>query len=329
MTGLIRNKLGLQLQMVIALFVMASTVGVTGTFASAQDVQVPGKILLVRDGAAWMWQGGDMHEVYSQGNLSDARWSPDGDQILYVVTQDTYSDLVLLDIDTGVTEQLTNNAPPPDLEPGSQLYVGRSSWALDPSWSESGRIAFVADYEESGRMALWLMESPGAGSVLAPELEPTGVDIEGVSLSTSGALAAYCVKSFDGVNYYTTVVLRDLSDGIEYPIVDEPGGVYYPSISPDEQWIAATIRSADGVNDIWVVARSDTTATQITFGEEAIAAAWSPDGEWLAYLRPSGDGFSLWAIPMSDGAATGASVSLGEWDGIDATSGLSWSFAEG
>ena len=327
MTGLKRTKH--RLRLVIALLAMASSVGVPGAFAGAQDGQVPGKILLVRDGAAWMWQGGDMHEVYGQGNLSDARWSPDGDQILYVATQDSYSDLVLLDIDTGTIEQLTNNAPPPDLEPGSQPYVGRSSWALDPSWSESGRIAFVADYEESGRMALWMMESPGTEAVLAPESEPTGVDIEGVSLSASGALAAYCVKSFDGVNYYTIVVLRDLSDGIEYPIVDEPGGVFYPSISPDEQWIAATIRSSDGVSDIWVVARSDSTATQITFGEEAISATWSPDGEWLAYLRPSGDGFGLWVMPISDGAATGTPVSLGEWEGVDATSGLSWSFAEG
>ncbi len=313
----------------IALIVIASAVGVAGTTAGAQDGQIPGKILMVRDGAAWMWQGGDLHELYGDGNLSDPRWSPDGEQILYVATQDTYSDLVLFDIDTGATEQLTNNAPPFDLEPGSQLYVNRSSWALDPSWSESGRIAFIADYEESGRMALWLMESPGAGAVLAPELAPTGVDIEGVSLSASGALAAYCVKSFDGVNYYTTVVLRDLSDGAEYPIVDEAGGVYDPSISPDEQLIAVTIRSPEGVSDIWVVGRADSTATQITFGEQAVAAAWSPDGEWLAYLRPSGDGFGLWAIPMNDGAASGPPISLGEWEGIDATSGLSWSYAEG
>lgn len=275
-----------------------------------------------------MWQGGDTRELHGDGNLSDARWSPDGDQVLYVATQDSYSDLVLWDIDRGVTEQMTDYAPPLDLEPGSQQYVNRSSWALDPSWSsDSGRIAFVSDYEESGRMALWLIESPGADAVLAPEAAPTGVDIEGVSLSASGALAAYCVKSFDGVNHYTTVVLRDLSDGIEYPIGAD-GGVYDPSISPDEQWIAVTHRSPEGISDIWLLGRADGSATQLTFGEQAVAAAWSPDGNWLAYLRPSGDGFGLRVLPMGDGAATGTPISLGEWDGIDATSGLSWSFAE-
>lgn len=327
MTGFTRTRP--RLHLFFSLLVLASTVGMTSSYTRAQDGQVPGKILLVRDGATWMWQGGEVQELFGQGNLRDARWSPDGDQILYVATQDSYSDLVLFDLDTGTTEQLTNNAPPSDLVPGSQLYVTWSSWAIDPSWSESGRIAFIADYEESGRMALWLMESPGADAVLAPELAPTGVDIEGVSLSGRGDLAAYCVKSFDGVNYYTTVVLRDLSDGTEYPFVDEAGGVYDPSISPDEQWIAATIRSPEGVSDIWVVGRSDATATQITFGEEAVAATWSPNGEWLAYLRPSGDGFGLWAIPMSDGSAAGAPIGLGEWDGVDATSGLSWSYAEG
>ena len=316
------------LHLLVVLVVMIAASGATYSVGNAQNGQPPGKILLVRDGVVWIWQGGDLQELYGDSNLSDARWSPDGDEILYVATQDTYSDLVLLDIDRGVTEQLTNNAPPPDLEPGSQLYVNRSSWALDPSWSESGRIAFISDYEESGRMALWLMESVGASAVLAPELEPTGADIEGVSLSESGALAAYCVNSFDGVNYYTSVVLRDLSDGIVYPIVDEPGGVYDPSISPDEQWIAVTIRSPEGVSDLWLWNREDSSTTQLTFGEQAVAATWSPDGDWLAYLRPSGDGFGLWAIPMGNGTAAGPAISLGEWDGVDATSGLSWSFAE-
>lgn len=324
MTSVNRATLLLQVWIVLAMVVSAM---VLGSGVQAQNLLPPGKILMVRDGTIWLWQGGNLNAVYGAGNIKDARWSPDGDRILYVSVHDTYSDLMLLNTATGVAERLTNNAPPPDLEPGSQAYVNRSSWALDPSWSESGRIAFISDYEESGRLALWLMESPGAGAVLAPEIAPTGVDIEGVSLSTSGALAAYCVKSFDGTNYYTSVVLRDLSDGVEYPIVDEAAGVYDPSVSPDEQWIAVTIRSEDGTSDIWVVSRADLRATQITFGEQAVAASWSPDGDWLAYLRPSGDGFGLWVIPMGVGAAAGPAVRLGEWDGIDATSGLSWSLA--
>jgi hypothetical protein len=31
---------------------------------------------------------------------------------------------------------------------------------------------------------------------------------------------------------------------------------------------------------------------------------------------------------MGDGAAAGPPVNLGEWDGVDATSGLSWSYAD-
>jgi len=231
---------------------------------------------------------------------------------------------MLRDLTTGTDDQLTRNAPPLDLEAGSEAYVGRSSWARDPAWSNSGRIAFIADYEETGRMALWLIETPGENAVLAPESEPDVIDIEGVSLSTSGALAAYTVKSFDGVDYNTAVVLRDLSDGIVYPFVEAPGGVYDPAISPDEQWIAVTIRSRAGVSDLWIASRSDGSATQVTFGEQAVAATWSPDGSWIGYVRPSGDGFALQAIPVRNGALTGISVGLGEWDGLDATSGLSW-----
>jgi len=293
--------------------------------AGSQGLQPGGRILFVRDGNVWVWDEGDSSELFGSRAASDARWSPDGDQVLYVSNESSYSNLMLRDLATGAVEQLTDNAPPIDFEPGSALYVGWSSWARDPAWSESGRIAFIADYEESGRMALWLIETPGENAVLAPELAPEAFDIDGTSISVSGALTAYAVKMFDGVDYRTAVVLRDLSDGAVYPLVDEPGGVYDPAISPDEQWIAMTIRSTGGTSDIWIASRADRSATQVTFGEQAVASTWSPDGSWLAYLRPSGDGFALQAIPVARGGPAGASIGLGEWDGLDSTSGMSWS----
>ncbi len=313
-----------RLSTLVAFVLFVAVVAVSLASVSAQDVGPNGRILFVRDGNVWNWDNGDATELFGDGTASDARWSPDGRQVLYVVNDSSYSDLMLHDLRTGNEQQLTNNAPPAEFEPGSQLYVSRSSWARDPAWSASGRIAFIADFEESGRMALWLIETPGEGAILGPESVYDENDIEGVSLSASGALAAYSINGFDGVTYYTAVVLRDLSDGVVYPIVDEMGGVYDPAISPDEQWISVTIRSTDGVSDIWVVSRSDGVATQLTFGEQAVAANWSPDGDWLAYVRPSGDGFALAAIPMGTGSASGEAVNLGEWNGLDATSGLSW-----
>lgn len=304
--------------------VVAGVIALRVRPGESQEPGPSGRISFVRDGNVWVWEQGDATELFGGGTASDARWSPDGDSVLYVANQSTYSDLMLRNLTSGTDEQLTRNAPPIDLEPGSEAYVGRSSWARDPTWSDSGRIAFIADYEETGRLALWLIETPGENAILARELEPDGADIEGVSLSTSGALAAYTVKSFDGVDYSTAVVLRDLSDGAVYPIVEESDGVYDPAISPNEQWIAVTIRSRAGVSDLWIASRSDGSATQVTFGEQAVAATWSPDGSWISYVRPSGDGFALQAIPVRNGALTGISVGLGEWDGLDATSGLSW-----
>lgn len=319
-----RSAVRFRLLLLIVVACSLLMLGVTTGDSAAQLGQPGGRILFVRDGDVWAWDGTDGKELFGSGTASDARWSPDGDQVLYVEYRGSYSDLMLRDLETGTDEQLTENAPPLEMEAGSLEWVNWSSWARDPAWSESGRIAFVADYEPSGRMALWLIETPGEDAVQAPELEPDPVDIEGVSLSESGALVAYSVTGFDGVDYRTSIVLRDLSDGAVYPLVDEPGGVYDPAISPDEQWIAVTIRSRTGVSDIWVVSRSDATATQVTFGEQAVAATWSPDGSWLGYLRPSGDGFALQAIPIQAGGLAGVSVGLGEWDGVDSTSGLSW-----
>lgn len=310
--------------MSIAVLIATAVIGLSLQRARAQAENPPGRILFVRDGVAWVWENGSATELFGDGNVSDPRWSPDGNDVLYVSNQAGYSDLVLWSSVTGTIEALTDNAPPVDLQPGSQEYVTWSSWARDPSWSASGRIGFAADYEPSGRMALWLMESPEAGAVAALEYEPSSRDIEGVSLSTSGELAAYTERTFDGAAYSTTVVLRDLSDGIVYPLLDEVDVAFDPAISPDEQWIAMTIRSASGVSDIWIVARSGLTSSQITLSAQANGAVWSPDGNWLAYVRPDGDEFEILAIPIQNGSAAGEPISLGSWNDVDAASGLSW-----
>lgn len=276
----------------------------------------------MRDGDVWAWSQGGAERVVANGAATDACWSPNGRQVLFVQESDSYSDLVLYDLASGTNQQLTFNAPPLELEPGSELYVNRSSWVVDPSWSESGRIAFVADFDVN--MDIWLMDSPGGAAVPALEALPDERAISGVDLAPSGVLVAFTLTEFNDVSYHTSVWLRDLSDGSDFLIADEPNGAYDPAISPNETSIALSIRADGDVSDLWLVSRSDGSEAQLTNGAQASSTAWSPDGAWLAYLRPNGNEFELWALPMLNEQPLGEAVKLGSWGGVDAPSGLSW-----
>ena len=291
--------------------------------AIADEPVPPGRIAFVRDGDVWVWSDGNADRLFEHGSASDPRWSPDGRQVLYVQVGNGYSDLRLRNLDDGSDSALTFNEP--QAEPGSELYAQLSSWVRDPSWSPSGMIAFAADYNPAGVMQLWLMSSPGATATIAPDAS-TGGSIEGVCLSTGGTLAAYTVQMTDGIEFWTEVVLRDLTDGVAYLLADDAGGPYDPAIAPDEQTVVFSLRDAAGVSDLWLIERATGARRQLTFGAQAASAVWSPDGSWLAYLRPNDDDFELWALPMADGVP-GAPILLDSWGGVDATSGLSWTLA--
>src|SRR5690606_19364705 len=65
---------------------------------------------------------------------------------------------------------------------------------------------------------------------------------------------------------------------------------------------------------------------KLTDGEQASNPTFSPEGEWIAYLRWEGSGFEMKAIRIDFDAreVDGRSRTLVEADGIDSTCGLSW-----
>jgi TolB protein len=122
------------------------------------------------------------------------------------------------------------------------------------------------------------------------------------------------------------VGMRDLNLGTTYPMIEGPQGAYDPAISPDGEWIVASIRDENGVSDLWICNRADETLTRLTEDAQASNATWSPDGEWIAYLRWEGKGFELRAlqVDLDEVKVVGRSKKLLDADQIDSTCGLSW-----
>lgn len=290
--------------------------------ARAQTDDVPGQILFVREGSIWQWQGGEAERLVEADNISDPRWSPDGDRILYVRTGNSFSDLYLYDLTTGGESRLTYNQAGDEL--GSLEYATNSTWAMDPDWAQAGLIGFVSDdVAPNALLGLWLMESATGSPYLA--LEP-GVedDISGLALSSDGSFATYTVRALFGENVTGTyVALRDLNTGEAYAIAQSSGNIFDSAISPDGRWVAVAIRSEGGMTDLWIVDLETTERSRLTRNENGLAPRWSSDGGWFGYLRLEDFQFEIWAARFDNGEISDARKIYDE-EGIDSRSGLDW-----
>lgn len=294
--------------------------------ASAQSNEPGGRIAYVRDGNVWVWTSDGTDELISPGSAEDPTWSPDGNQLLFVQDGGSFSNLVLHDIEDGRSVRITDNEA--YVERGSPDYVAASSWAIDPSWSASGAIAFASDKgSPDDLMQLWMMDAVRDDPYVAPYDGGDAGNIEQVALNVEADLVAYTVLASGGERGgITYVAVRDLDTGETTPIAEGPVGAYDPAISPDNAYVAVSIRDAGGMSDLWLVDLVTGEAAQITKGEQAASAVWSPDGDWLAWMSPNNRSFDIRAarIDPENSELISKPVRLVEAAGLDATSGLSW-----
>ena len=99
------------------------------------------------------------------------------------------------------------------------------------------------------------------------------------------------------------------------PIV--PGDIYRlrtvsdPQLSPDGNWVAYTVSSADSAKDkrdanVWMTSWDGTETVQVTATTESeTSPRWSPDGRYLAFLsgRQEGHGSQVWLLDRRGGEA--------------------------
>lgn len=85
-----------------------------------------------------------------------------------------------------------------------------------------------------------------------------------------------------------------------------------PQLSPEGDWVAYTVRSADAAKDkrrthVWMASWDGKRNVQLTYSEESEhTPRWSPDGKYLAFLTSRGEEDSpeqVWLLDRSGGEA--------------------------
>ena len=295
---------------------------------------VPGRLLFVRGGNVWLWEGGQERQLTDAGQDSQPRWSPDGAGFLFVRDGDSYRDLWLA-TDLGQTlRQLTANQStrfPRD----SKGYV-ENSWQLTgPSWARlpdgTDRIVYSTDREHES-MALWVAGGPGARAQLVYGTASLGGHSEGAALSPDGRWVAFSLDLSipEGSPRTTQILVADLESGEYRQLTTDPSGSYDPAWSPDGKWIAyASRQGGDGTKtNLWAVRPDGNDRHRLTDGGADRGPAWSPDGDQLAFVRLQGVGYGLYYVDLTapgGGLQAGTAQPIGSYSDVDPGSGISWS----
>ena len=183
------------------------------------------------------------------------------------------------------------------LAAGDEVALTRGA---GPVFSSSGHVLHYASYGSTALFGL-----PVSSESLTPEGEsfPILKDAPSVSVSANGTLV-YVDRNRA---VHEQLVWRDRGGRILTAIGEPELDLSFPSLSPDEQFIAVSIRSPSGT-DVWIHDLTRSLRTRFTLSPAGdTKPIWSPDGKEIAFSSHR-DGSPDVLVKRSDGSQEAQAV---------------------
>jgi TolB protein len=300
--------------------------------ATVRGEELPGRVLFVRDGVVWQWQGQEARPLFGSGEAIQPAWSPEGERIAYIARSNSFSELHLADARGAPLVQLTANgttSPPNSIE---RVYESR--WVFYPVWTPTAGSIVVAAQEQPPagdppadyNLTLALVSTtPGEPLPLyADDMAQAGRG----AVSPGGGSIVF-THAGTGPDGRQQLYQLGLASGEAQPVPGAPVPSYDPAFTPDGRWLAFAARDGDRT-DIFVLPAEGGTAQRLTTHGAARAPVFAPDGSRLAFLAVADGeaGFDLWVADITSDEAGQIRASparrLTSGLGLDGDSGLSW-----
>ena len=275
--------------------------------------QPAGKLVYVRDGNLWIWEGGEARQLTTGGTWRQPAFAPSGAEIAYVFREQNFSDLFAMAADGSTSRRLTN---------GQAAAVGQNDWAFRPAWSPDGtQIAYISD-DSSYFPVVWVMNRDGGAKrqVMNGQIVDAA---DAISWAPDGKRLAVTAMT---VREPSQIYLLDVARGTVERLTTHAQGSFDPAWSPHGDTIAYIGRDGSR-GDLWIREVEGSAQAKSDRLFYVRSPVWSPDGSSLAILSAQTGSFDVWVAPISrgsDGVQIGEFRQLTRDGGIDAASGLSW-----
>ena len=315
---------------IVAMFLGLLVVGAVGCAPNAASIGLaqpqpvlqqasdtpPGRILYVRDGNLWLWQGGASHQFSEGGTWSQPSFSPGGKEIAYVYWTQNFSDVFVMAADGSKSRRLTR---------GQSSSIMDNAWAFRPAWSPDGeRIAYVSD-ANSRFPQLWLMAQDGGGrrQISLPAFyEESWFD----SLAWDPNGDRVAITAAQTMREPSHIYLVDVAKVTVEKLTSHSNGAFDPAWSPDGQALAYIGRPGS-TGELWartVDGEKTGHSDKLSFVR---SPAWAPDGKSIAVLAQQNGAFEIFVMSVK---ATDSAFEFGEPRpltrdaAVDPMSGLTW-----
>ena len=283
--------------------------------------RLSGSLFFVRGGNIFeLMRGQELRQLTFTGDAAMPSPSPDGRSLAFVRFSRKYaSDIWILDLRTSREHAITH-----DSDPGGE--VRNNLWAAWPSWSSDGtRLIFSWDRAKLTQppsdirpvdLALW--QTPIDGSSWTEISLPnrgSGGDTEPVTRPGSDQVLYVKWNYLQSNNQpYSQLVLSDHAVSREWALTPVGGRVLQPAWDPAGRRLTF-VRRTNGVDEVAVAPVLQTPsgpqlgppaqpghAPGVVLARGKVAQpAFTPDGQWVSYLRVQGDGFALYVAPAGGG----------------------------
>ena len=267
--------------------VPSSRAGGSGTpLAVNQDGRFQGHIAFIRNHQLYVFAGKtDSTRILPAGaNVQDPAYSPDGARLAYISRGAAWSDVMVMSASGGAPTALTHNqGTGQPITCPSGISESDGVWAAGPIWAADGAsLYYLSDQQKLSLscgfvdLAVWQIAAQGGTPHLV--LWPArGKDNTGSPGAGGDANLALRPGAHDELAY--THYAYDPQQGSSQLI----------------QLFVATLTNQQET--------PLSPATVDTTPEQALEPAWSPDGQYLAYIRRSGSSNDLYIMHVSNPAS--------------------------
>lgn len=279
----------------------------------------------------------------------EALLANDGQIVFYAARNDEDAELYLLDLVTGLEQQITDNdaediypAVSPDgtrvafmsdRDGDNEIYVldlaclQPSNGGVDcatstrqltdndiedrsPTWTpDSTAVLFASDVGFEGQYDLYRVNADGGD--LTPVTTSETYD-DHPSITPDGQVIIFTAWEADNLETGAIYALNE-AEGVVSLLVDNEGNDWAPSFSPDGGEIVYN-RAGEGRAGVWIMDAAGTTQRLLYDGPGYDwAASWSADGRLLAFTSDESGTRELYVIPVEGGTPRKITTGGGEY----------------